>query len=115
MASTAPGMSTTLFRLIVDQPLKLKVTVPKHHRGEIKVGQTVGLDVESHPHKHSAARWHVNPSIDRANRTFQIEILIPNDGSPAQPRQLRQGSNPDPARPVGRHVPEEAIVFLCRA
>lgn len=68
-----------MFRLVIDRPLKLQLTLPERHRTEVKLGQTVELEVESYPGEIFAASVsRINPSIDRTNRTFGIEIIVPN-------------------------------------
>jgi RND family efflux transporter MFP subunit len=106
-----PGATTTLFRLVVDRPLKLQAQVPERHAAEVRVGQAAALEVECCPGERfvgTVAR--VNPSVDRASRTFLVEIHVANAD-----RRLRAGSF---ARaqiltridPQARTVPEEALV-----
>ena len=103
--------SVAVFRLVMDRPLKLIATIPERHVGDLKVGQAAEIRVEAYPSeifKGTVAR--VNPTVDRANRTFQIEVLVPNES-----RQLKAGSfakaaiftREDPQAPT---VPEEALV-----
>ncbi len=107
-----PGMSAgNLFKLVIDRPLKLQVSVPERYLGEVKVGQPAELEVEAFPGERftgSVAR--VNPMVDRANRTFPVEIHVPN-----QDRRLRAGSFARAAiltrvDPRAATVPEEALV-----
>jgi multidrug efflux pump subunit AcrA (membrane-fusion protein) len=100
-----------LFRLVMDQPLKLKAAVPERCAGEVKVGQPVEVTVEAHPRDVFAGLvCRVGPTVDRTNRTFKVEILVPNEA-----RRLRAGgfarasvqTHVDPAAPT---VPEEALV-----
>lgn len=106
-----PGANTTLYKLIIDRPLKLQATVPERYLGQIKVGQDAELEVEAYPHQAIPARvTRVNPSVDRTSRTFQVEIQVPNED-----RKLTAGSfakvaiatRVDAAAPT---VPEEALV-----
>ncbi len=54
--------------------------MPDRHRGEIRVGQPVDLEVEAYPgERFRGAVARVNPSVDRASRTFQVEVHVPND------------------------------------
>src|SRR5262249_5299222 len=41
--------STVLFRLVIDQPLKLVATIPERFLGEVKHKQPVTLSVEAYP------------------------------------------------------------------
>lgn len=103
--------ATTLFQLVIDQPLKLLATVPERFLSEVKAGQSVSLNVEAYPgteFKGTVAR--INPTVDRGNRTFSIEVSVPNTS-----RRLRPGSFVK-AKVLTRQedqaltVPEEAVV-----
>jgi RND family efflux transporter MFP subunit len=102
---------TKLFRLIVEDVLKLKAAVPERHASQVKPGQTVELAVESLPGRKVAGRVvRVNPTIDTANRTFEIEVQVPN-----AERLLKSGAFATASVLVGVDdealtVPEEAIV-----
>lgn len=77
-----------LFRLVLDRPLKLQGTVPERHATEVRVGQPVSIHVEAFPGEaFSGIVARVNPTVDRASRTFQVEVLVPN-----LDRRLRAGS-----------------------
>jgi multidrug efflux pump subunit AcrA (membrane-fusion protein) len=102
---------SAVFRLVMDQPLKLKAAVAERYVGEVKIGQRVELAVEAYPGETFAGTVaRINPTIDRANRTFQIEVHVPNES-----RRLHAGSfvkaailtREDPAAPT---VPEESLV-----
>lgn len=99
-----------VFRLVLDRPLKLKGTVPERHSAEVKVGQQVAITVEAFPGETFAgAVSRVNPTIDRSSRTFQAEVLVPN-----QERRLRAGGFSKAAIATRTEanaltVPEEAV------
>lgn len=70
---------TNVYRLVISYMLKLRVTIPERHAAEVRVGQIVEVRVDAHGDRPFAARVaRVNPTIDPANRTFQIEIEVPN-------------------------------------
>lgn len=103
--------SVAVFRLVIDQPLKLVTMITERHIGVIKIGQTAQLQVEAYPNEifeGTVAR--VNPVVDRVSRSFQVEILIPN-----LDRRLKVGgfcrlaiaTHVDSQAPT---VPEEALV-----
>lgn len=103
--------SAAVFKLVLDRPLKLQGSVPERHSAEVKVGQSVAIAVEAYPNESfQGGVSRVNPTVDRASRTFQVEVLVPN-----QDRRLRAGSFAKAAiatRTDGQAltVPEEAIV-----
>jgi multidrug efflux pump subunit AcrA (membrane-fusion protein) len=99
------------FRLVIDRPLKMLATVPERHVGEVKPGQAVAVRVEAYPKEvFQGTICRVNPTVDRANRTFQVEVLVPNES-----RQLKCGSFAKAA--IATHadsgaltIPEHALV-----
>lgn len=109
MIHTSDG--ATIFHLVMDRPLKLKATVPERHVGEIKVGQRVEVAVEAYPgetFKGVVAR--MNPTVDRASRTFQLEVMVANPE-----RRLKAGSFAKAAvltreDPHAATVPEDSLV-----
>lgn len=102
---------TKLFRLVVEDPLKFQAAVPERFSAQVKVGQSVDLAVESLPGSKVIGRVvRVNPTVDTANRTFQVEISVPN-----AERRLKPGSFATAAILIGSDaqaitVPEEAVV-----
>ncbi|MSR80255.1 MAG: efflux RND transporter periplasmic adaptor subunit [Gemmataceae bacterium] len=79
LLKTSPSTSMSAFKLVIDNPLKLQAAVPERHLSEVRLGQLVDLEVESYRGRifqGTVAR--INPSIDRINRTFQIEVDVPN-------------------------------------
>ncbi len=98
-------------QLVIDNPLRLWATVPERFGGAVKKGQDVRLAVTSHPDQSfpGTVTW-VNPSVDTATRTFQVEVAVPNDQ-----HQLRPGGFVKAAIVVERKddrtvVPVESIL-----
>jgi multidrug efflux pump subunit AcrA (membrane-fusion protein) len=102
---------TKLFRLVVDSVLKLKAAVPERYASQVRPGQEVDLAVESLPGRKIGGRVaRVNPTVDTANRTFEVEVWVPN-----RERLLKSGSFATASILLGADagavtVPEEAIV-----
>lgn len=70
---------TNAFKLVLAHALKLRVMVPERYSAEVKVGQTADVRADAMPGKTFAGKIvRVNPSIDTTNRTFQVEIEVPN-------------------------------------
>jgi multidrug efflux pump subunit AcrA (membrane-fusion protein) len=105
------GTSSTLFKLIIDSSLKLQAAISDRHRAEVRHGQQVVLEVESYPGVQFSGRVaRINPAVDRASRTFQVEIHVDNSD-----RRLSAGSFAKAAIQTRVDskaiiVPEEAIV-----
>jgi multidrug efflux pump subunit AcrA (membrane-fusion protein) len=102
---------TKLFRLVVENPLKFQAAVSERFASRLRPGQTVDLLAESLPGQAISGRVvRVNPTVDTASRTFQIEVAVPN-----AERLLKPGSFATASILLGTDsqavtVPEEAIV-----
>jgi multidrug efflux pump subunit AcrA (membrane-fusion protein) len=71
--------STNAFRLVLDHVLKLRVPVPEKFKPEVRIGQPVEVRVEAYPNRAFAGTVNrVNPTVDTVNRTFTVEIGVPN-------------------------------------
>jgi len=106
-----------VFELVRDHLLKLAGSLPERHVGEVRQPgpglppQKVDVFIEAYPGEVFEG-WvsAVSPSVDSANRTFHVVVLVPNPQ-----RRLRAGSFAK-ARIRARDetavqtVPEEAIV-----
>jgi len=73
-----------VYRLVVSHILKLRVTVPEKHAQEVHVGQKVILRVDSYDRTFTGTVSRVSPTVDTLNRTFQVEIAVPNGDSKAK-------------------------------
>ena len=95
---------TPCYRLVDESPIKLRAKAPERYIAEIKTGQKVKTSVEAYP---GVDFWgtvsRINPQIDSDNRTFSIEVLIPNDD-----HRLKAGSFARAS--VQTHV-DEKVVF----
>lgn len=102
---------TRLFRLVVDDVLKLRAALPERHAAQVRPGQPADLTVESLPGRTVTGRVaRVDPTIDVANRTFEVEVHVPNAERLLKPGgfasvSILLGTDPDAVV-----VPEEAIV-----
>jgi multidrug efflux pump subunit AcrA (membrane-fusion protein) len=73
----APAI-TPMFRLVDDDPLKLKAAVPERYYRELAIGQPVKLRIDAYPTPFDGQVTRISPQVDEANRTFPIEVQIPN-------------------------------------
>jgi multidrug efflux pump subunit AcrA (membrane-fusion protein)/DNA-binding transcriptional regulator YbjK len=70
---------TNVFKLVVDSTLKLKAQVPEQFSGWVKVGQSCDLRVDAFPNRTFPGKVaRVNPTVDPLNRTFGVEVEVPN-------------------------------------
>ena len=71
--------TTPIYRLVLDDLLKFKATIPERYVSQLKTGQDVRLTVEAWPGETFAGRVsRINPTVNVLNRTFEIEVTIPN-------------------------------------
>ncbi|CAN5619596.1 efflux RND transporter periplasmic adaptor subunit [soil metagenome] len=101
---------TPLFRLIDDDPVKLRATVPERFASEISVGQRVKVRIEAYPDEFEGRLTRINPQIDPANRTFQVEIVVPNEKRMLKPGAFARASIETRLDPAIVFVPRDAIV-----
>jgi RND family efflux transporter MFP subunit len=76
-----------VFKLVIEQTLKLKVSVPERYSAEVKAGQAVEVFTAAYPKPFAGTVARVNPRVDPATRTFEVEIRVPNAKS-----ELKAGS-----------------------
>ncbi|MGL4423412.1 MAG: efflux RND transporter periplasmic adaptor subunit [Gemmataceae bacterium] len=77
MVRAMPG--TNAYRLVIASVLKLRTAVPERYSPEVQLGQIVEVLVEAFPQRAFPGRVHrINPTVDPLNRTFQVEVLVPN-------------------------------------
>ncbi len=103
--------ATPVYRLVIADPLKLLATIPERHIAEVKVGQRVEIRVEAfgdEPFPAEVAR--VNPTVDRASRTFQAEIVVRNPMKRLHAGSFAKGAILTRIDEQALTVPDEAII-----
>lgn len=83
---------TPLFKLVEVDPMKLRALVPEKHAAEIALGQKVRVNVEAYPDDFWGHVARINPEVDQASRTFQIEVVIPNPRRSLKPGGFAKAS-----------------------
>lgn len=102
---------TSLFRLVIADSLKLQAALPERHLGEVKVGQRVKLSIEAFPNQvFDGAVSRVNTTVDRASRTFTVEVAIPNASRKLSAGSFAKASIVIQEQGQAMTVPEEAIL-----
>ena len=112
LLKTSPSTSMSAFKLVIDNPLKLQAAVPERHLSEVRLGQLVDLEVESYRGRifqGTVAR--INPSIDRVNRTFQIEVDVPNMDKLLHSGSFAKASIQTRVDEKALTVPEESVII----
>ena len=107
MASRAKGV----FRLVIDKLLKYKAAVPEHYTGQVKIGQKVQIRAEAYDDKvFEGVVSRVSPTVDRLSRTFQVEVLVPNQARELKPGGFAKASILTRMEAQAKTVPVEALV-----
>jgi RND family efflux transporter MFP subunit len=76
---------TEVCKLVIDRVLKLRVLVPERYSNDIQRGQQVQVSTAAHPQPFAGVVARINPTVDPANRTFQVEIEVPNPEGKLKP------------------------------
>jgi RND family efflux transporter MFP subunit len=71
-------IGTEVFKLVIDRVLKLKVPVPDRYVSEVKEGQKAIVKTAAYDKAFEGIVTRINPSVDLATRTFEVEIQVPN-------------------------------------
>lgn len=82
---------TPMFRVIADDPIRYRASVPERFLPEIKLGQKVQVTVESYNTKFAGVMQRINPQVDQASRSFQVEIRVPNADARLRPGAFARG------------------------
>jgi membrane fusion protein (multidrug efflux system) len=101
---------TPMFRLVDDDPLKLRAAVPERFFPEIRIGQQVRVRVEAYAEPFAGVVTRINPQIDVANRTFPIEVVVPNPKLVLPPGAFARASVQTRVQEGVVFVPMEAVV-----
>jgi RND family efflux transporter MFP subunit len=99
-----------VFRLVIDNALRLRVSVPERNLASIQLGQNAEVTTLAFPEPFGGKVSMINPAITPETRTFEVEILIDNSGHRLKPGGFAK------ARIITRHddtattVPLESLV-----
>ncbi len=97
-----------LFELEDPSTLRLEVEVPEQLGGLVKVGQTLSVRIDAAPFEGEGVVDEIEPTIDRASRTFPARLVLPDDPG-LRSGQFGRASVPLPAG-GGLWAPEEALI-----
>jgi multidrug efflux pump subunit AcrA (membrane-fusion protein) len=101
---------TRMFRLVIDDPLKMRANVPERHAGRIKVGQRVLVRIESEEEPSTGSVTRINPQIDPANRTFEVEVSVPNPHHVLKPGAFARAEIQTHVQPDVLLVPQRSVI-----
>src|SRR5262249_38684942 len=107
-ALVRPGAE--LFRLVIDQTLKLRVPIPERHSPDVKLGQNVNVVTAAYQTPFTGVVSRINPTIDPTTRTFEVEVRIPNPKRELKPGGFAKASIITQVHSQAMTVPLEAVV-----
>jgi len=100
-----------LFRLVIEQPLKLQLTLAERQLAEVRVGQTVELDMEAYPKdRFTGTISRINRTIERSSRTFSVEVVVPNEDRRLSAGSFVKATIVTKVEDKAHTVPEESLV-----
>ena len=103
---------TPLFRLVEVDPVKLRALAPEWNAAEIAVGQKVRVNVIAYPDDFWGQVSRINPQVDQASRTFQIEAVIPNAKRLLKPGGFAKASVQTQVDTKVLFVPQKAVAMF---
>ena len=97
--------------LVVEKPLRLWANVPEHYSAEVKLGQPVRVTVSTYPGtEFEGVVSRINPTVDTASRTFQVEALVPNNRGLLRPGGFAKATILTDRNAEATVVPIESII-----
>lgn len=103
-------LGTELYRLAIDQTLKLRVAVPERYGPDIKAGQKVDVTTAAFARPFEGVVALVYPTVDPNTRTFDVEIHVANPNRELKPGSFAKAAIRTRVDPDAVTVPLEAIV-----
>jgi RND family efflux transporter MFP subunit len=101
---------TPLFKLVADDPIKYRATLPERFIADVKVGQNVQVSVAAYPQPFIGKIARISPQVDPVSRRLQIEVLVPNPQGKLQSGGFATGLVQTSMEKQVTFVPQEAIV-----
>lgn len=101
---------TEVFQLVIDRPLKLVTAVPERHAEEIQPGQQVSITTSVSSRSIRGTVTRINPVIDSATRTFDVEIIVPNAQGELKAGAFAKAAILTQEKPHVATVPLESLV-----
>ena len=79
--------------LVITTPMRLWANVPERNTADVAPGQPVRLLVSAYPDEIFRGKVsRINPSVDSASRTFQVEVQVPNEKGLLRPGGFAKAS-----------------------
>lgn len=86
------SQATPLFRLVDDNPIRLRMAVPERYSAKVATGQPVAVRVQAFNEPFEGKVTRISPEINPANRTFLVEVSIANPDHRLKPGGFAMGA-----------------------
>jgi membrane fusion protein (multidrug efflux system) len=97
--------------IVIEDPIRLWSQVPEQYSEQVRVGQRVRLSTRAHPGVDIEGKVvRINPSVDTASRTFQVETLVPNERGLLRPGGFAKAAIITDSESMAAVVPIDSIV-----
>lgn len=105
----SPG--TPVLRIVDVNPVKVLAGVPERYAPDVRVGAQARVTFDVLPEAGTTGRIHfVGAAVDRRNRTFPVELLLPNPGGRIKPEMVANVSLERRSVEDALVVPQDALV-----
>jgi RND family efflux transporter MFP subunit len=104
----SPGQSQ-LFRLVSLQNMYVEANVPENYLNQVSAGSEVIVEIGSIGKEFTGEVQRVGNTINPNNRTFRIEVAIPNEDQMVRPNQIAMVRINDYTNEDAIVVPEHAV------
>jgi RND family efflux transporter MFP subunit len=74
-----------VFKVVIESPLKFRGRVPERKTSEVRLGQKAEVYISAYPRPFPGHVTRINPAVDPQTRTFEVEILVPNERAELKP------------------------------
>ncbi len=71
-------VGTELFKLVIDQSLRLKANIPERFSSDVKLGQRANVSTAASSDPFEGVVSRINPEVNVTTRTFEVEISVAN-------------------------------------
>ncbi len=97
--------------LVIEDPIRLWSQVPEQYADDVQLGQRVRLTTRAHPGVEIEGKIaRINPSVETASRTFQVETVVSNQRGLLRPGGFAKAAIIVDAESRAAVVPTESIV-----
>lgn len=101
---------TALFKVVADNPIRFRASVPERYLSDVKLDQSVTVQVEAYASAFTGKIKRINPQVDRESRAFMVEIVVDNAKGQLRPGAFARGSIATTSEANVTFVPQEAII-----